>query len=52
MNRFQHLVGLLGIIAVLACLFVVGCAGPKPKPGKIFPCASDSKIEQNHRTGS
>jgi hypothetical protein len=47
MNRFQHLVGLLGIIAVLACLIVVGCAGPKPKPGEIFPCAADSKIEKS-----
>jgi hypothetical protein len=24
----------------------VGCAGPKPKPGEVFPCAADSKIEK------
>ena len=46
MNRFQHLVGVLGITAALACLIVAGCAGPQPKPGEVFPCASDSKIEK------
>ena len=46
MKRFQHLVGFLGIIAVLACLVCVGCASPKPKPGVVFPCAADSKIEK------
>jgi hypothetical protein len=46
MMRFQHISRLLGIIAVLACLVFVGCAGPKPKPGEVFPCAADSKIER------
>ena len=46
MKRFKHVVGFLGIIAVLACLVCVGCAGPKPKPGEVFPCAADSKIEK------
>lgn len=45
MKRFQYVVRFLGIIAVLACLVCVGCAGPKPKPGEVFPCAADSKIE-------
>ncbi|BBO70030.1 hypothetical protein DSCA_39600 [Desulfosarcina alkanivorans] len=45
MKRFQHVVRFLGIITVLACLVCVGCAGPKPKPGEVFPCAADSKIE-------
>ena len=47
MKRFQHVVRILGIIAVLACLVCVGCAGPKPKPGEVFPCAADSKIEKS-----
>jgi hypothetical protein len=47
MKRFHHIVTLLGIIAVLACLICVGCAGPKPKPGEVFPCAADSKIEKS-----
>ena len=46
MKQFQHLVGLFGIIAVLACLVFSGCAGPKPKPGEVFPCAADSNIEK------
>ena len=47
MKRFQHVVRFLGIIAVLACLICVGCAGPKPKPGDVFPCAAASKIEKS-----
>ena len=46
MKRFQHLVRLLVIIAVLAGLVFAGCAGPKPKPGEVFPCTADSKIEK------
>ncbi len=46
MKRFEHVVRFLGITAVLACLVCVGCAGPKPKPGEVFPCAADSKIEK------
>ena len=47
MKRFQHVVRILGIIAVLASLVCVGCAGPQPKPGEVFPCAADSKIEKS-----
>lgn len=47
MKRFQHVVRILGIIAVLASLVCVGCAGPKPKPGEVFPCVADSKIEKS-----
>ena len=46
MKRFQHVASILGIIAVLACLVFAGCAGPKPKPGEVFPCAADRKIEK------
>jgi hypothetical protein len=46
MNRFQHLFEFLGIIAVLASLFFLGCAGPQPKPGEVFPCAADRRIEK------
>ena len=46
MRRIKHVARLLGIIAVLACLVCVGCAGPKPKPGEVFPCVADSKIEK------
>jgi hypothetical protein len=46
MKRFQHVVRSLGLFAILACLVFAGCAGPKPKPGEVFPCAADSKIEK------
>ena len=47
MKQLQHVMGLLGILAVATCLAVAGCAGPKPKPGEIFPCAADSKIDKS-----
>jgi hypothetical protein len=46
MKRFRYLVKFLGVIAILTCLVCVSCAGPKPKPGEVFPCAADSKIEK------
>lgn len=46
MKRFRPAIQLLGIIAILACLVFAGCAGPKPKPGEVFPCAAESKIEK------
>ena len=46
MKRFRPVIQLLGIIAILACLVFAGCAGPKPKPGEVFPCAADGKIEK------
>jgi hypothetical protein len=46
MKRFQYVGGAMGIILALACLLCTSCAGPKPKPGEIFPCAADSKIEK------
>ena len=46
MQRFQHVVRLSGLFAMLACLVIAGCAGPKPKPGEVFPCAADTKIEK------
>ena len=46
MKRFQYVGGTIGIILALACLVCASCAGPKPKPGEIFPCAADSRIEK------
>ena len=46
MLRFQRIALFLGMAAVLACLVWTGCAGPKPKPGEVFPCAADSRIEK------
>jgi len=45
MRRFQHMARAVGVVMVLAGLVCLGCAGPKPKPGEVFPCAADSKIE-------
>jgi len=46
MKRFQYVGGLTGIILALACLVCASCAGPNHKPGEIFPCVADSKIEK------
>jgi hypothetical protein len=47
MKRFQHVASILAVISVLACLICAGCAGPKPKPGEVFSCAADGKIEKS-----
>lgn len=47
MKRLTPVMFFLGICAVATCLIVAGCAGPAPKPGEVFPCAADSKIEKN-----
>ncbi len=36
----------LGIGAIVAGLVAAGCAGPKPKPGEVFPCTAEGKIEK------
>lgn len=46
MKRSMRVVLLLGIGAIAASLLAAGCAGPKPKPGEVFPCAAESKIEK------
>jgi hypothetical protein len=46
MKRLMRIVLVLGIGAALAGLVAAGCAGPKPKPGEVFPCAADSQIEK------
>ena len=47
MKRLLRVVLFLGIGAAVASLVVAGCAGPKPKPGEVFPCAAESKIEKS-----
>ena len=46
MNRSQRPVSVLAIIVALVCIVCAGCAGSKPVPGKVFPCAADSKIDK------
>lgn len=46
MKRFQRVASTFGIVAALACLVWSGCAGSKPAPGAVFPCAADSNIEK------
>ena len=47
MKRLTPVMLFLGICAVATCLVTVGCAGPAPKLGEVFPCAADSKIEKS-----
>ena len=47
MKRVGDVARISTIIAILACLVCLGCAGTKPKPGEIFPCAEDGKIEKS-----
>jgi hypothetical protein len=46
MLRFQRVATVMALFAILAGLVWVGCAGPQPAPGEVFPCAADSRIEK------
>lgn len=46
MLRFQRVVTIMALLAILAGLVWVGCAGPQPAPGEVFPCAADSRIDK------
>jgi len=35
-----------GVGLALLALVLAGCAGQKPEPGKVFPCADESQIEK------
>jgi hypothetical protein len=47
MKRYIRVLFFLGIGAIVASLVAAGCAGPKPKPGEVFPCAADSNIQKS-----
>ncbi len=47
MERFQQKANVLGIAVILIGLVWSGCAGPQPKPGEVFPCVPDSRIEKS-----
>jgi hypothetical protein len=36
----------LGVVITLLTLLLAACAGHKPEPGMVFPCADDSRIEK------
>lgn len=46
MMRFERLTTLVALVAILAGPAWVGCAGPQPVPGEVFPCAEDSRINK------
>lgn len=37
---------LLVVILAIAGLAFAGCAGPMPKPGEVFPCVADGKLDK------
>jgi hypothetical protein len=46
MVRIQRVATLVALVAILAGPAWVGCAGPQPVPGEVFPCAADSRIDK------
>ena len=46
MNRFKGVSTWLLVIFVAAGLTLAGCAGAKPKPGEVFSCVKESKLDK------
>lgn len=46
MHRILGISIRLLVILAATSLVVAGCAGPKPKPGEIFSCVADSKLDK------
>ena len=46
MNRFKGMSTWLLVILALAGMALAGCAGPKPKPGEVFSCVKESKLDK------
>ncbi len=37
----------LWVLLVIAAVTLAGCLGPQPKPGEVFQCVAESKLEKN-----
>ena len=46
MNRFKDVSTWLLVILVASGLALAGCAGAKPKPGEVFSCVKESKLDK------
>ena len=46
MNRFKRVTTWLLVILAAAGLALAGCAGTMPKPGEVFSCVKESKLEK------
>ena len=47
MLRFERKRIFLGTAIALLAMCLAGCAGHRPEPGTVFPCAADHQIEKN-----
>lgn len=45
MKHLQHVSAWLLVTLAATVLLLAGCAGPKPKPGDIFPCVKAGKLD-------
>ncbi|UCD33563.1 MAG: hypothetical protein JSV38_06785, partial [Desulfobacterales bacterium] len=46
MNRLIGVSTWLLVISAAALLVIAGCGGAKPKPGEVFPCVADGKLDK------
>ena len=46
MNRFKGVSTWLLVILAAVGLALAGCAGAKPKPGEVFSCVKESKLDK------
>jgi hypothetical protein len=47
MDQCRGVLTCLLAILVVSVLALSGCAGPKPKPGEVFPCVAEGKLNKS-----
>ena len=47
MQKASRLSKWLWVLMVMAAVVLSGCLGPQHKPGEVFPCAADGKLEKS-----
>lgn len=47
MKKASRLSKWLWVFLVIAAVTLAGCLGPQPKPGEVFQCVAESKLEKN-----
>ncbi|NNF98984.1 MAG: hypothetical protein HKM93_06370 [Desulfobacteraceae bacterium] len=46
MEKAKHISTLGWLFLIIAGMTLAGCAGSQPKPGEVFPCVADGKLDK------
>ena len=47
MQKASRMSKWLWVLLVMAAVVLAGCLGPQHKPGEVFPCTADGKLEKS-----